>query len=140
MFSWKSMAVSNFHFHVSVEQANLHYFKVRSQIRKKQNQVRLFLPNWTPGSYKIRNFSTHVFGVKAFSKKSKKIFIEQVDLDSWVVESKENSFILEYLVYAFENTVRTNYLTTEFGFISPPALFMYSEESIRDSVTAVSYT
>ncbi len=131
------MAVSknpSFHFHVSVAQANLHYYKVQLYIQKQEKKLRLFLPNWVPGSYKIRNFSRHVFGIKAFANR-KKIFIEQVDLDSWEISSEKNSFIVEYFVYAFENSTRTNYLSPEFGFISPPALFFYSKEYFNSPVT-----
>lgn len=115
------------HYTVSIEEPFQHYYDVELTFKIPQKTALLHLPTWTPGSYTIRDYSSHLFGFGAHFQTGKKAEWKQVDLSSWEVETKGKECTVYYRVYAFENTVRTNYLDSEFGFINPPGLFLFPD-------------
>nr|MCU0823540.1 M61 family peptidase [Leptospira sp.] len=118
---------SQLQFTVSILDLEKHYFLVELFIQSKRPDLTLVLPNWTPGSYMIRDYSTHLHKLTAKnSTNDEPLKVEQRDLNTWNVPNPSGSVKVQYIVYAFEDyTVRTNYLNDEFGFISPPALFVF---------------
>lgn len=124
-------------FEVSIFDLFKHYFQVRLRVKTDQPELNFCLPSWTPGSYMIRDYGTHLhkFEVRN-SKTNEPIFWEMVDLHKWKLKNLPQEFEISYIIYAFEDfTVRTNYLETEFGFINPPALFLYPEGNLERSST-----
>lgn len=122
-------------FEVSIFDLFKHYFQVRLRVKTHEPEMTFCLPCWTPGSYMIRDYATHLhkFEVKN-SKTDEPVFWEMVDLHRWKLKNLPNEFEISYIIYAFEDfTVRTNYLETEFGFINPPALFLYPEGKLEQS-------
>ncbi|MCG6153792.1 M61 family metallopeptidase [Leptospira bandrabouensis] len=124
-------------FEVSIFDLFKHYFQVRLRVKTHEPEMTFCLPCWTPGSYMIRDYATHLhkFEVKN-SKTDEPVFWEMVDLHRWKLKNLPDEFEISYIIYAFEDfTVRTNYLETEFGFINPPALFLYPEGKLEQSST-----
>jgi predicted metalloprotease with PDZ domain len=117
-------------FTVKINKPHLHYYDVEMKVDLKQTATRLLLPNWTPGSYMIRSYSGNVHKLKAYNQKGIPIHVEQIDLSVWEISNQKKPFSVKYTVYAFENTARTNFLDTEFGFINPAALFLYPENML----------
>ncbi|MCG9875064.1 MAG: PDZ domain-containing protein [Leptospiraceae bacterium] len=95
-----------------------HYFHIKCQFTSNQKETILRMPNWTPGSYMIREYSRFLHGFQSENSWS------QTDLAEWTVLG-EGQIEIEYAIYAFEDlTVRTNYLDSDFGLITPAALFL----------------
>ena len=127
------------HYTVSTHNPELHYFQVKCTFLAKDKAPTLILPSWTPGSYTIRDYSSHIHKFQAFSQQ-KKLRVEQKNLQSWQILCNRGSEVeIEYVVYAFENTVRTNFLDSEYAFINPPGFFMYLEGHLQEQVS-VSFT
>lgn len=121
---------------VTILDLEKHYFFVELEIISSSSEITLVLPNWTPGSYMIRDYSTHIHKMTAVNSRTNEVLeIEMVDLNQWKVINPSGEVKVSYTVYAFEDyTVRTNYLTNEFGFISPPAFFFYPKGELSNSV------
>ena len=133
--SRKKKFISNIHFKIIIQSPHYHIYKVDLNLELKQENIKLFLPVWSPGSYMIRDYSGHIFGMEARSKKGKEIPIEQKGLSQWDIQSDEKSIIVSYNVFANEPTVRTNFLDSEYGFINPTAFFIYPEKLLDHTVT-----
>ncbi|XDD44472.1 M61 family metallopeptidase [Leptospira sp. WS60.C2] len=116
-------------YEVSIFDLYKHYFQVRLLVETNQKEIIFCLPNWTPGSYMIRDYATHLHKFDARNLLTQEpVHWEMVDLHRWKLTQLPPKFEITYIIYAFEDfTVRTNYLETEFGFINPPALFLYPE-------------
>lgn len=87
----------------------------------------LRLPNWIPGSYMIRDFSSCIQAEQAFLGDTP-VPIVKVDKCTWRVSTAgrkpgEDLYVY-YQVWAFDTSVRTNYLDNCRGFFNPAATFM----------------
>ncbi|PJZ70926.1 peptidase [Leptospira perolatii] len=97
------------------------------EVHPKKKETYLSIPTWSPGSYKIRDYAKSIHKIRLENAKSDHT-IEQVDLDTWKVNSKGETFKISYIVHGFEHTVRTNYFTSELILLHPPATFLYPKE------------
>jgi len=118
---------THFFYHISVDPTS-HYYNVNLTVEIPDEIIFLRFPCWTPGSYVLRDFVTNIFNITAYLENTQKVSFEQVDLTTWKVINHTKKFYFSYQVYAFENTVHTNFLDTEFGFIRPAGFFFYVEE------------
>lgn len=130
------MKSANYTYLVKIFDAYQHYYEVQLEIKSNKKEVILNLPAWTPGSYMIRDYSTHLHQFSAKDKiTGKTLNYEQIGLHSWKILIESDITVVRYIIYAFEDyTVRTNYLVSDFGFINPPALFLYEEGKIKEPV------
>ncbi|TGK10565.1 M61 family peptidase [Leptospira selangorensis] len=110
-------------------QPQRHLLKVEMEVRPDKQETFLCIPNWSPGSYKIRDYSKSIHQVQ-FTQSKPGWSIEQTDLDTWKVSSKGETFKISYIVYGFEHTVRTNYFTSDFILVHPPATFLYPKDRL----------
>ncbi|PJZ44271.1 M61 family metallopeptidase [Leptospira brenneri] len=124
-------------FEVSIFDLFKHYFQVKLRVQTDQTELNFCLPSWTPGSYMIRDYGTHLHKFNVRNSKTGEIIpFEMIDLHRWKLKNLPAEFEISYIIYAFEDfTVRTNYLETEFGFINPPALFLYPEGKLNQPST-----
>ena len=87
----------------------------------------LRLPSWIAGSYLIRDFSSHIHCVKAFLG-TREIPVSKTDKCTWRISTKgrqgNESLRFFYQVWAFDPSVRGNYLDNCRGFFNPGACFM----------------
>lgn len=125
----QSKSTLKIHFEVSIFDIYKHYYQVRLVVETNQKELSFCLPSWTPGSYMIRDYATHLHKFDAKNViTNEPVSWEMVDLHRWKLNQVPPKFEISYIIYAFEDfTVRTNYLETEFGFINPPALFLYPD-------------
>ena len=102
----------------------IQFNNIKSQ-KGNSNNVTLFLPVWTPGSYMIREFARQVQNTEAFSSAGKKLDIHKTRKNHWEVNTKgESSFTVKYKVYCNELTVRTSEISDEHAFINCSNVFM----------------
>jgi predicted metalloprotease with PDZ domain len=106
-------------FFIESENTNQHLFKVHCQFFSLSKSTQFQMPNWTPGSYMIREYSRFVYGFKCNHS------WEQSNLNEWTILGK-GAIEIEYFVYAFDDlSVRTNYLDEDLGLVIPAGLFIH---------------
>ncbi|AOP36444.1 peptidase [Leptospira tipperaryensis] len=129
--------MSKLRFSVQEYQLTGHYLQVELEVVAPENETVLSLPVWSPGSYMVRDYSRHIHKLEAFvsGKNGKVLEINPIGLDSWSVDSGGESFRVRYVVYGFDYSVRSNYFTTEFCLLHPPALFLYPKDSEISEIT-----
>lgn len=115
-------------YEVSAKQPATHVFNIRQTITKpdpKGQQVSL--PNWIPGSYLIRDFAKHIIKIEAFTEingVTKEVLIHKINSNTWICEKVDSPLILEYDVYAWDNSVRGSHLDEYHAFFNPCTLFL----------------
>lgn len=90
-----------------------------------QNPPVLALANWTPGSYKIRDYSKSLVDVRLLDAKNAKI--EKIAKNRWHILgdlTPDQPVRVAYTVYGHELSVRTNYFTPDFTLIVGAATFL----------------
>jgi predicted metalloprotease with PDZ domain len=85
------------------------------------NELVLFMPVWTPGSYLVREYARHVEGLQVEAPAS----CRKLRKNAWRVRtSGAGRVVLSYRVYANELTVRTSHVDDSHAFLVGAALFM----------------
>jgi predicted metalloprotease with PDZ domain len=90
-----------------------------------QDFLDLKMPVWTPGSYLIREFSKNLEQVQAKDEHGNDLEIQKINKNTWRVNSKGQETKINYRVYSFEKSVRTNFVDDQHAFISPAGTFFY---------------
>jgi predicted metalloprotease with PDZ domain len=102
-----------------------HRFRVKLHIANPDpNGQILQMPAWIPGSYLIRDFSKQIESIEAHSITGtrKKIVLERIDNDHWLLPPLDGSVEILTSVYAFDSSVRAAYLDTERAFLNATSL------------------
>ena len=99
------------------------------------NPCHLKMATWTPGSYLIREYARNISRLTASTTDGKKLGVTKLDKNTWQVETNPSSPIqVVYRLYANELSVRTNFLTHDYGIINGASTFLYvTRESPRPS-------
>lgn len=113
-------------YHISMPEPHTHYFEVSIHISKtKRPFVDFKMAAWTPGSYLLREYAQHVVNYAANAGK-KALKVVKTAKNTWrVMSNNATKFSFSYRVYAFEMTVRNNFLDANHGYINPAALCMF---------------
>jgi len=83
----------------------------------------LWLPDWIPGSYLIRDFARQVIKVNA-SCGGRQIGCEKIAKAEWLCDPCQGELLLEYQVYAYDLSVRGAYLDNQRGFFNATSVFL----------------
>ncbi|MDP6593799.1 MAG: PDZ domain-containing protein [Candidatus Marinimicrobia bacterium] len=115
-------------YHLSMPEPHTHYFHVSMELKAvTESTVRLKMPVWTPGSYLVREFSRNVPRVTAFAG-DEPLTVEKTSKNEWQVALDGHSDLLvEYRVYAYEQSVRTSFLNDSRGYVNGASVFIYPE-------------
>jgi len=89
--------------------------------------VELVFPAWAPGSYMIRDFVRHVYGLQIADERGRPLDRERLDKQRWRVASGGAAFVVTYRVFAFEASVRTSFLDESHGYWNGTSLFFAVE-------------
>lgn len=97
--------------------------------------VHFKVPVWTPGSYKVREFSQH-FEVLSAKVNDKEVEVKRGDKNTWLIPaSAKDKVSVVYSVYAFEQSVRQSYIDEYYAFLHGVSAFGYIEENLNDELT-----
>ncbi len=108
---------------IGLKQANKHLVSLSMEFEAPCNNPIIELPSWTPGSYLIRDYSRHIQNLKLTSHDDS---LNKITKNQWMIPvSKDSKVNLEYELYCFEFSVRTNYLDNRYGLINGAATFFY---------------
>ena len=106
--------------HYTVEAANVHahLFRINLTIPAPQATQTVSLPVWIPGSYLVREFSKNLQNLTA-KQGRRSAAISQRNKCTWDIACKLGQpLVLQYEVYAFDNSVRTAWLDSQRGFFN----------------------
>jgi len=88
------------------------------------SEQRVSLPVWIPGSYLVREFARHLSGLQA-KQGTREVALQQLDKATWVAACPgRGALTLSYLVYAFDNSVRTAFLDANRAFFNGTSVFL----------------
>ena len=83
----------------------------------------LSLPAWIPGSYLIRDFARQVESIRALSG-DQEITISKVDSHTWRCEPASGALVVEYVVYAWDLSVRGAHVDETHAFFNGTSVFL----------------
>jgi len=111
-------------YRIDVADVHAHLFRVTLSVPRPAAEQRLSLPVWIPGSYLVREFARHLSGLSAHQA-GRELRLQQLDKASWLARcSGRGALTLNYLVYAFDTSVRTAYLDAGRGFFNGTSAFL----------------
>ena len=120
-------ATAAVHYRVDLQSLNAHLFAVTLTIAQPATLQRVSLPVWIPGSYLVREFAKNLQQLRAHQG-SQAVALMQVNKCSWQAECLTNQpLVLQYEVYALDNSVRTAWLDGTRGFFNGTSLCLRVE-------------
>lgn len=106
------------------------YFLVRSEFPVEASQTELIMPNWAPGSYRMREFAANVDKISAVSASGQKLDIKKAGKDRWLVNTVGvSTLIVDYEVFTPNLTVNSSWASRSFSLINGTSVFLYTEAS-----------
>lgn len=112
---------------LSFKERTAHYVSVNLEIDglRSREQLQFKMPVWTPGSYKVRDFSGHLEGLRITSG-SRELPVSRVDKNTWQVELDGHRRIdVKYKVYAFGQDHRTSFVDADRALLNGASVFLY---------------
>jgi len=101
-----------------------HRFRITLEVARPDPQGQhLSLPAWIPGSYLIRDFSRQVETLSARSG-TRRVNVVKVDNHTWQAAPCEGPLTVEYIVYAWDLSVRGAHLDESHGFFNGTSVFL----------------
>ncbi|MFC3199436.1 M61 family metallopeptidase [Parapedobacter deserti] len=121
------------HFEVSFKEPQAHYAEIKMEISGiRKDHIDVKMPVWTPGSYLVREYSRHVENFEACDADGNPFVVEKISKNTWrIVSAKSSKVTINYRIYGFEVSVRTNFIDDTHAFLSPAATFMYVDGMIN---------
>ena len=116
------------HYLISAVNPAAHLFRVTLNIDAPDPAgQRIALPVWIPGSYMVREFARHIVEIHAFAevdRKRRALQLDKLDKTSWQAPACNGRLVIEYLVYAYDLSVRAAHLDTRHGFFNGTSVFL----------------
>lgn len=114
-------------FEVSFHEPQAHYAEVRMDLKGFDlPYIDVKMPVWTPGSYLVREYARHVEQFEACDESGELLDVKKINKNTWRISSNNLSHVvINYRLYGFEVSVRTNYIDDQHAFLSPAGTFMF---------------
>ncbi len=104
------------------------YVDVRLTIPVQSETIDLAMPNWTPGSYLIRDYAAQVEGLQARGRTGKELAVKKIEKHRWRVETAGEDWIeVSYSVWAGELAVNAGWIENDFAILNGAGVFLYNE-------------
>lgn len=84
----------------------------------------LWLPDWIPGSYMIRDFARNVSRLSARTADGAPVTVTSVDKSRWQCAPVQGPLRVDYEVYAWDLSVRSAHLDQHHGYFNGTSLFL----------------
>jgi predicted metalloprotease with PDZ domain len=116
-------------YEVAMPEPSTHFFEIKVTITDpevlKNEFVDFKMAAWTPGSYLIREYAKNIEGLTAKSG-GQAVKATKTLKNTWRVQGHNGKPIeVSYRLYAYELTVRTNFLDDSHGYINGAPTFLY---------------
>ncbi len=116
------MSSTTVHYRIAFPEPHTHLFRVAMTVPLPEPRatVDLALPAWTPGSYRVRDFSRHIQDLESRAP------LRKIDKQTWRFETAgARALEVSYQVYANELTVRTAHLDERHAYWNGANLCLY---------------
>lgn len=108
-------------------------FLVRTEFPVSSPVTELIMPNWTPGSYLIRDYAANINRVSAVTQDGATVALQKISKDRWRADTSQAvKLLVDYEVFTPTINVSTSWASREFSLINGPSVFLYTQET-RDS-------
>ncbi|GAA4356438.1 M61 family metallopeptidase [Kangiella marina] len=112
------------HYEIHPINPEAHLFEVTLHLDKVDADGQLlYMPNWIPGSYMVRDFSKHIQWIRAENKKGR-LELGRVDKSTWKLPPSSSAVTVVYQVYAWDLSVRGAHLDQTHGFFNGTCVFL----------------
>ena len=103
---------------------------VRSKFPVSTPVTELVMPNWTPGSYLIREYASNVNRISATSADGVELTLRKISKDRWQVNTGElDTLIIEYEIFTPDMNVSTSWASEAFSLINGASVFLYTSQT-----------
>lgn len=94
------------------------------------DQLELSMPNWTPGSYLIRDYATHIESFEARGEDGRRLDALKVAKNRWRISTRGSSELtVSYDVWAGVLHVSSSWISPDFALINGAGIFLYTQDS-----------
>lgn len=115
---------------LSFENRKNQYVEVNLSMPVDSPVVELRMPNWTPGSYLIREYAANVEGMQARGASGAELALTKIAKNHWRVEATgEKQIEVSYSVWAGELAVNAAWVESGFAMLNGASVFLYSEHT-----------
>ena len=115
-------------YHVSLSRAPQHIADIRIEIDTDGRQLVLALPNWIPGSYKVRDFISFLNDFAVTGERGVGLEFEWIAKNRVRVQTGGSRTItVSYSYFGNERSVRQSHINRFHAFINPATCMMYVE-------------
>lgn len=105
-------------------------FLVHSEFPVSAAVTDLIIPNWTPGSYLIRDFAANVNRISATTKDGDSLPLKKISKDRWQVNTAQiDTLIVDYEVFTPSLKVSTSWASRMFSLINGASVFLYTQQT-----------
>lgn len=111
------MKTLDLHYELLPSDPKAHVFTSVTHIKHANDKQEIWLPNWIPGSYKIRDFCKHVISVTATAN-GKPVDLKQLAKNRWRVESPAADLMITAKIYGWDISVRGCHFDQTHGFFN----------------------
>ena len=125
-----AQAVDEVRHTISFPQDRQQVILVRSELPANLPVTELIMPNWTPGSYLIRNYAANVNRISVFAENGTALRVQKTSKDRWQVEtSQPGTLVVQYEVFTPKLNVSSSWASEAFSLINGASVFLYTEQS-----------
>ncbi len=120
----KSDNNTQIHYRIIPSDPYAHLYTVNLSIpfpNSKGQQLRL--PSWIPGSYMIRDFAKNIVEIKAHYN-GQNLNLVKLDKQTWQIEPCDQAIEVEYVVYAWDLSVRSAHLDQKHAYFNGTSVFL----------------
>lgn len=111
------------HYHLHCRDPHGHLLAVDQQLNSDGSSVELWLPNWLPGSYLIRDFARHLITITA-EQQGAACRIDKLAKHRWQIHCQPGPLKVHYELYAFDESVRGAYFDQYRLFVNASAVLL----------------
>lgn len=103
---------------------------VRSEFPVSGMRMDLIMANWTPGSYRIREYAANVNRVSATDASGAVLQSRKISKNRWQVETGlATTLVVDYEVHTPDLNVSNSWASDEFSLINGASVFLFTESS-----------
>jgi predicted metalloprotease with PDZ domain len=129
-FTATVMAAQEVRHTLSYPQHREQYFLVRSEFPVATSVTDVIMPNWAPGSYRIREFAANVDKISAVSASGQDLVVSKTSKDRWRIRTEGvSTLIVDYEVFTPDLAVNSSWASRSFSLVNGASVFLYTEAS-----------
>lgn len=110
---------------ITLAQCHAHLIDVTLTLPATLHPIDLQMPVWTPGSYLVREYARHVQSFSVCQANQPCVWTK-TDKSTWQIHpcGGDDPITVQYQVYSYELSVRTNHVDESHAFFNPAAVCM----------------